>query len=72
MGGHQVRHQILLLARPFGQFIKVARELQIAFDMGFAHFIQNGGRAMLRRHLELSADMMLDQFTEKAFVFIQY
>ena len=70
MGRHQIRDKILLFSSLFGDPVKPPGKAQVSFNMRLSHGIQHRRRAMLRRHLQLAADMMPDQFLEKLLVFV--
>ena len=71
MGGHQIRHEILLFADAFGQLIKPLLKPAVSIDRRLAHAAEYLIRAVLRRHLELTTDMILDQLLEKSIVVIR-
>ena len=68
MGRHQVGHKKLLLSQLFVDLIIFSHEMFINFLFGLAKLIQYGVRNVLRRHFELTADMMLHQLPEKGIV----
>ena len=61
MGGHQVRHQILLLAKPAVHFLVFPYKLPVYTVFRFTHPLEHLVRHMFRRNLQLTADM---EFTE--------
>lgn len=61
MGGHEVGHQVLLLAVLLVQPLVLTLELLIDLDMGLAHIVQYAAHTVLRGHLELAGDMILHQ-----------
>lgn len=70
MGRHQIRNQVLFLSRFFRQLVKPLDKAVKRFDMGFPHPVEHRRRAVLRRHLQLPADMVLHQFLEKGLVLV--
>ena len=65
VGGDQVRHQELLLAVAAVEPVIFLTELLINLDVGLAHIVQGVGHAVLRGHLELARDVVLDQVGKK-------
>ena len=65
MGGHQVGHQILLLADAFGLLIKAPAEAVEVLDVRLAHLVQHVVDTMLGGNLELPADVVLHQLLQK-------
>ncbi len=65
VGGDQVGYQILLLAYALVLFFEHGLELLIDLGSWFAHQIQYPGTDVLRRNLELAADVVLTQFMEE-------
>ena len=68
MRRHQVWNKVLLLANPFGFLIKHRRKLSVDVDMRLTHAVENMVAAMFRRNLQLTGDMMCDQFLQKPVV----
>ena len=62
MGGHEIGHQILLLAQPLVHLLILLHKLAVNAVPGLSHAGQHLVRHMLRRHLKLTADMELTQF----------
>ena len=65
VGGDQVGHQILLLAVAAVQLEIFFPEFLVDLDVGLAHVVQGVGYAVLRGHLQLARDVVLDQIGEK-------
>ena len=65
VGGDQVGHQVLVLAVPAVELKILLPELLIDLDVGLAHIVQGVGHTVLRGHLQLSGDVVLDQVGEK-------
>ena len=65
MAGHEVRHQVLLLAQLLVHPGKFFHEAPVHFAAGLAHKPGYPVRNMLRSNLQLAADMMLTQLPEK-------
>ena len=70
VGGHEIGHQILLLAVFFRQGVIFAAEVVVHIGKGLAHIVQHPGADVLRRHLQLAADMVPHQLGEKVAVFV--
>ena len=68
MAGHQVGHEVLLLARLLAQLIELVLELVEGLDGRLAHVGQGVGGAVLRGHLQLAGNMVLHQFLEEGVV----
>ena len=72
MAGHQIRHQILLLAKSRTKLEILFAEALVNAEMRFTHAIQYTVGAMLGRNLELTADMVTHQLAEKAVIPIRH
>ena len=68
VGGHEVGHQELLLPQLLGDAVKFLRKSLVNVDVGLAHGVQNVAGAVLRGHLQLTGDVVLDQLLEKGVV----
>ena len=62
MGGHKIRHQILVHTQTLIHLLVLLCKINIHFVMGLSHLIQNSIADMFRRHFQLTADMILTQF----------
>ena len=65
MAGHQIRHQILLRATLLVQLLVLPPELQKHVKVRLSHVVQYRADAVLRRHLQLSRDMVLHQLLKE-------
>ena len=65
MGGDEVGHQILVLAIPPVELKILFSEFFIYLNVGLSHVVQSMGHTVLRRHLELARDVVLDQVGKK-------
>ena len=63
--GHEVRHQILLLALLLIELLILSPEPLEHIEVGLSHIVQHRGHTVLRGHLQLSADVVVHQFPEK-------
>ena len=72
MAAHQVRDEIKLLAFLLTDALEAAQERLVDIDMGLAHFIQHTGAAMLRRYLQLPADVVAHQLGEEGIVLLAH
>ena len=70
MAAHQVGDEVLLLFDALCQLIKALLEPAVRLDMGLAHEVKDVVGAVLRCDLELTADVVLDQLPEEAFVLV--
>ena len=59
MGGHEIGHQILLLAQPLVHLLILLHKLAVNAVPGLSQAGQHLVRHMLRRHLKLTADTRL-------------
>ena len=64
MARNEIGNEILLLARPFRCLLKSFRKNLKAGAPGFLHQLEHAITDMLRRHLEMSPDMMGREFIE--------
>ncbi len=67
---HKIRHQILLLAAFLCCGIEPLLKLLIDLDMRLAHEIQHLVAGVLRRHLELTAHVILHKLVQKIVVLV--
>ena len=65
VGGHQVGHNVLVFVQLLVHFLKLAAELVIGVHIRFAHFGEHVVGDVLGRHAELSAYVILAEFTQK-------
>ena len=65
VGGDQIGHQILVLAVAAVELEVLLTEFLIDLNMGLAHVVQGVGHAVLRGHLQLAGDVVLDQVGEE-------
>ncbi len=72
MGGHQIRHQELLLPKLVIKLVIFPDESFIDRFLRFPHLLKHRVRNMFRRYLELSTDMVLHQFPEERVVPVRH
>ena len=65
MGGHQIGHHILLEPQLLVEPLILLEEPRIDLMPGLAHLVQHRVGHMLRSHLQLAGDVVLDQLLEK-------
>ena len=66
VGGHQIGNNILFLSGLLVHLIKKADKLAVYPVPGLSHLRENIVRDMLRRHTQLSADVVLTEFSQKS------
>ena len=65
MGGHQVGHDILLLAAVAARLFEAAHEALIDVGIGLAHIVQHPAADMLGRGAQLAADVVFGQLLQQ-------
>ena len=70
VGGHEVGHEVLLLVVGLVELLISAPELFKDAKMRLTHVVQHRGHAVLRRHLQLAADVVLHQLAEKVLILV--
>ena len=71
MGGHEVGHQILLLAQCAVHGLVFLTESLEYLGPGLPHFIQHRVDAVLRGHLQLPADVVFRQLPQEIVLFLR-
>lgn len=71
VGGHEVWHQILIHSQFFIELLIFFPEALVYRIFRFSHTAEYGIGNMLRRHLQLAADMMENQLPEKSIILIR-
>ena len=70
MGGHQVRHQVLLFPDPFIHPVKLPRKLFVHSVLRFPHQGKHRRGHVLRSYFQLPAYMVFTEFFQKILLLI--
>ena len=71
VAAHEIRHEVLILAISLICRVKAPAELIEHRNVGLAHILQRVFRRMLRRDLQLAADVILHQLAHQKVLLIQ-